>query len=187
MKRTAILLATALATAAPPLAAQDTAAPTPGTRVRVHVHPTRGRSHSASTHVGPLVRSTADTVVLSSGSTGEMSVPRSAIYRMDVSGGGRSRLRSGLTWAGLGALGGLLVGAGIGAATYEPEPCGGFCLDFGREGAAATGGVIGAVGGLAIGGVLGAMNAGERWVRVPLQSGLRITPTRGGLRVAVSF
>jgi hypothetical protein len=188
MKRTAILLAIALVAAAPPLAAQDAATPTPGTRVRLYLQPTKGGSHSSSKRVGTLVRWNADTVVLStSGAAAETPVPRAAIDRMDVSRG-RTRLRGGLKGAAIGGVIGIATGAILGAVTYEENDCVQICVvEDSRGGDTALGGVVGGILGIPIGGIVGALNAGERWERVPPHPRVSIMPARGGLRVAVRF
>jgi hypothetical protein len=64
--------------------------------------------------------------------------------------------------AGYGALIGTAVGVIVGLASYEkPKSTGFFTLDFGSEGAALAGGILGTVAGFTIGGVIGAVSGGD--------------------------
>jgi len=188
MRLCATLLIAELAAVAPRVAAQDAALPAPGTRVRLHLQPTNGDSQGGAKRVGTLMRWSTDTVVLStSGGAAEVPVPRAAIGRMDVSRG-RSRGRSALKGAGIGAGIGIATGAILGAALYEESDCAEVCiLSDSRGDDALLGGALGGILGIPIGGIVGALNAGERWQRVPLQPRIGVTPLRGGLRVAVRF
>ncbi len=106
-------------------------------------------------------------------------------------GGGKSSLKAG----GVGAVVGALTGALLGVATYrDPEPCTGWCFDFGPSDVGEAG-LWGAAGGAAlgflIGGVVGAVSPSQDWVTIPSDRVRFNLVSRGrdqvGLAAAVRF
>jgi hypothetical protein len=131
-----------------------------GSRVRVAAPVFGGKKQVAT-----LVSFTPDTLVLRQGaSTTYRSIATSDITALEVSAGRHSRKAKG-------ALLGLLMGAGVGAAigyfSYEePEPCGCIRIDLGpsSEGtSAAFGGALGGIVGALIGALVGSRPT-DTWV-----------------------
>lgn len=127
-----------------------------GSRVRVVAPP-----YTEGPTIGSVVATGDFGIALASGDgsgTRELVIPRQAIERLEVSLGTRPNTLKGL---GLGALGGVLVGAGaFGLACSGVETCG-----EGTSAAqwAALGAVVGAAAGAAVGCVVGTLVRTERW------------------------
>ena len=161
------------------------AAVAPGARVRVTA------PGGAEPRVGTLVALTPDTLTARWATGDSGAVALAEVTGLEVSRGLRGRPWRG---AGLGFLGGAVIGAVWGAKTYEgcnpQEPC----IDFaGSDAASATAGaiVLGAAGAL-VGGVVGALWRAEAWRPVALERGRvgLVTPARGrvlGVRAALAF
>src|SRR5687767_5407071 len=98
--------------------------------------------------------------------TGSWTVPRAEFTQVRVSRGGEGRGRSALRKGGIGALGGIVVGAALGLADGD-DPAGGWFSMTGPEKAALGGTVLGTIG-LIVGSVIGAATPTERWEPVPL-------------------
>ena len=151
-------------------AAQASSAIDTGTRVRVTA-PVLGLDRREA--VVEALR--LDTLVLRTEAT--IAVPRTSLTRLETYSG-----RRGHPWrgAGIGALGGLLIGGAIGLVACEnytvTTPTGvGNCLDS-REGAQIillAGLGIGAAGGALLGAAVGALIKTDKWVEHPLD-GLRL-------------
>ncbi len=114
-----------------------------------------------------------------------------SITQLEVSAGRSSHRRQG---EGLGLLGGALIGAVVGAATYTP--CSGTFGDCplaptSRGGNAKLGGFVGALIGTIVGGFIGARRQTENWERVAVTArgvGFRLAPSgKGALMVSATF
>ncbi len=152
------------AVAAPTLsAAQAVQAPdwpiAPGSRVRISSPILGDRKQT-----GSVVSATSDTLVFRSAKQSiSTAISTPNIVRIEVARGTHSTKAKG-------ALIGLLIGglgtAAIVAATWTPPNCGGLvCLDFGRGGDAAFGGLLGGLGGTIVGALVG-MRQTDTWVPV---------------------
>jgi hypothetical protein len=98
---------------------------------------------------------------------GDISIPRSAVLRLEVSRG---------TSRGWSALRGALLGSVIGGvAGYYAGNDNGYWVD--RRGAAVLGGFAGAAGGALVGLVVGSF---ERWRDTAVPLGLSVVPTGEG-------
>ncbi|CAA9296010.1 MAG: hypothetical protein AVDCRST_MAG89-136, partial [uncultured Gemmatimonadetes bacterium] len=145
-----------------------------GSLVRLH-------SGTEGTYRLPLpVQSTDTAIVLpSSGESVRAPLRCGDLRRVELRVGRGSRVRSGLTGAGLGLVMGGIVGAAVGYADWQESSD--FQL-FSREESMALGAaLLGGVGAVT-GGVIGFVAPGSRWEDVPL----RTRPARaaaGGLRV----
>jgi hypothetical protein len=166
MRFMSALCAFALITPVPAMcqtSALDPARVDAGSRVRITAPVFGGKKQVAT-----VVSSTPDSLVLRQGaSTAYLSVAKSDITGLEVSRGTHTR-------KGRGALLGLLIGAGtgaaVGAATYKkPKPCEGFaCFGemFGPSSRSFNTGMGASIGGLlgaAVGALVG-MNARDSWV-----------------------
>lgn len=155
MRRNLFISLVLLSVVASPARAQKVRAPlSPGARTRV-IAPDLPRR----TVIGRLSEAGADALVLVTRGGAALSVPRSAIERVEVS--------SGRSWR-LGAFRGARMGTGFGAgagtvlALSQPWLLAGLALVLG-------GALAGALAGYVVGGTLGA----ERWVSFPA-SALRV-------------
>jgi hypothetical protein len=169
------------------LQAQEAPVVTEGSRIRVSTEADMVRPNPLVT---TLVRLTTDSLtVIGSGGGAELSIPNSAVTRLEVSAGKQSRALRG---AGIG----LLTGAAVGGLVWKlsSTSCEGELCDSGFDdvvsatfGAVAL--VTGAVGGAAVGLIVGAARPAERWEPVRLADGsARPQPGHGyrlGLSVAV--
>lgn len=144
--------------------AQTSPAVDTGTRVRVTA-PTLGLSRQEAV----IEALHLDTLVLRTEAT--IAIPRASLTRLEIYGGRHSHPWRG---AGIGALGGLLVGGTIGFVACEnytvTTPTGvGNCLDS-REGAQiilVAGLGLGAAGGALLGLGIGALIKTDKWVEHP--------------------
>jgi hypothetical protein len=152
------------------------------------------RLHSGiqGTYTLPLPVQTTDTAIVipSSGNIARKPVRCGNLRRVELRVGHRSRVRSGLTGAGVGLVMGGIVGAAVGYADWRESTE--FQL-FSREESMALGATL--IGGLGAvtGGVIGFVAPGSRWEDVPLSprparasAGLRVAPV-GGSQVRVSY
>ena len=134
---------------------------TPGTRVRVSA-PAVAKNRI----VGTVVSADSTMIVLQATPSANyqpppLKVPWAAMHHLELSQGRKwsgTRMAAG---AGIGLLGGALVGAGFGAATASPSEEGAQAIQ------AFVGGIIGAGSGFVLGTVIGAQRR-ERWQMVPL-------------------
>ena len=153
-----------------------------------------------TSYAGKVVASDADTLTIRlDGRNVRVSLPRTAIARMQVSRGGRPRstLRGAAIGLGIGAVGGALLGYSAGDDRCPPgNPNEGFfgwngCLALFSAGDKAAMGAIGfgALGGL-VGAVIGSRHS-ERWETVADPSRkltLGVRPVgRRGLALALGF
>jgi hypothetical protein len=157
-----------------------------GARVRV-------TSRATGRFVGTLVGATSDSVRVELAGGSSVVIPRSAIAQLEVSAGVR---RNGWRGAGIGLLAGAGVGGAIGLATYRRTECRDPLLDVlvcslvdqtSRSVTVMTDAVVGATGGAIVGALIGQVGR-ERWVRLPLEHGLRIGVAPrldGGMSIAV--
>ncbi|HEY0021785.1 MAG TPA: hypothetical protein VGB24_02715 [Longimicrobium sp.] len=146
-----------------------------GSLVRLH-------SGTEGTYRLPLPVQPTDTAIVipASGEIVRPPVRCGDLRRVELRVGPGSRVRSGLTGAGVGALMGGIVGAALGYADWRGSSD--FQL-FSRQESMALGAVlIGGVGAVT-GGVIGVVAPGSRWENVPLRSGPART-SAGGLRIA---
>jgi hypothetical protein len=166
------------------LHAQQAPVVTEGSRIRVSTEPERVHPNPLVT---TLVRLTTDsmTVIAPSGGA-ELSIPNSAVTRLEVSAGKQSRALRG---AGIG----LLTGAAVGGLAWKlsSTSCEGDLCDSGFDdvvsstfGAVAL--VTGAVGGAAVGLIVGAARPAERWEPVPLADRSARPQTGYGYRLGLS-
>jgi hypothetical protein len=126
------------------------------------------------------------------GTQDSIALPLSLITRIEVSTSRSSHRRQGM---GLGLLGGALIGAVVGAATYTPcsGPGFGSCIfSPGSRGEQAKwGGFVGALVGTSVGGFIGSDWQSENWERVAVTApkvSVRIAPSgKGGLMVSATF
>lgn len=124
-----------------------------GTRVRV-VAPSIFPERTTAT----VLSAQNDTIIVArSGGAVSLSVPVSAIQQLEISEG-----RSRFTWAGLGAVAGLLGGGILGGSAGGRNDTSGV--------GAAAGFFAGSILGLIGGAVAGALAAPERWSNYPLPS-----------------
>ena len=108
-----------------------------------------------------------------------MAIPTSSISQMWVGAGRKSHFWQG---AGLGLLGGALIGGLIGSTTE-------FCI-FSCEPATGIGVVLGAPAGFLVGGVIGAAVRTDRWRATTIAPGpIRIgpSPDARGVMVSIAF
>jgi hypothetical protein len=137
-----------------------------GSRIRVSTAPGFG---GPSPLVATLVRSAGDTLTVTSPADGAaLSIPHSAITRLEISGGKQSRALRGLA---IGMAAGTAAGGlfwALSSSSCEGELCGtGFDDVFSAmAGVAAV--TLGAVGGGTVGLIVGAARPAERWHPVPL-------------------
>lgn len=126
------------------------------------------------------------------GTLDSIALPLGSITRLEVSAGRSSHRRQGM---GLGLLGGALIGAVAGAATYTPcsGPGFGSCIfsPESRGEQAKWGGVVGALIGTSVGGFIGAASQTENWKRIAVGAGnvgFRLAPFgKNGLMVSAIF
>jgi hypothetical protein len=126
------------------------------------------------------------------GTQDSIALPLSLITRIEVSTSRSSHGRQGM---GLGLLGGALIGAVVGAATYTPcsstEFLGCLFAPTSRGANAELGGIGGALIGTIVGGVIGRNRQTENWERVAVTApkvSVRIAPSgKGGLMVSATF
>ena len=162
------------------LAAQSATSVEPGDRVRIESEEVSGEF--------TVVDRSSDALVVRKDLTKKPSTIRvDAVTKLEVSRGQRS-------WRGRGALAGLLVGAGVGAAighaTYEEHPCAFFDLLCAQapEDRAVFGAVLGLLPGAVIGAVIGNSLSREVWEDVPMTQQLRITPSaEGGVALGYTY
>lgn len=132
---------------------------------------------------GTLVEMDEESLLVSRDGRTPVRVPRPAITRLEVSTGRHGQ-----------ALKGMIIGAGVGALTYQTTVSGGgdcqnavgLCTTSIGQAAA-----VGIVAGGLVGSLIGALHQTDRWSSVPLEK-LRVSlaPTRGrgaGLTVSVGF
>jgi hypothetical protein len=149
------LLCTVAAVIATPASGQSSLAI--GNRVRLSISD-KGRPPL----IGALASVTADSVALTTADGVRVSVPRESILRAEVSVHRRPVLR----YAWIGSSIGVVVGAIIGAASYEPGEGGLF--DFGRGFYVAGGVLYGFGAGFVTGTVIGALHVSELWLPASL-------------------
>ena len=131
--------------------------------------------------VGTFVAWKSDTLVVQS--NGDiLALPLDSVTRLDVSWGRKTNTGKG---AGIGLVLGGLAGAFIGLASHEEcVPRGWFsCIgpDFGSEGAALGGALLGGLGGLVVGALIGSAVKTDRWEEVPLDRlRVNLAPQRDG-------
>jgi hypothetical protein len=134
-----------------------------GARVRVS---SSTPGFSGPPRVANVLAQQGDTLSLRpEGTQDSVPLPLRLITRLEVSAGRSSHGRQGM---GLGLLGGALIGAVVGAATYTP--CTSSC-DFApksRGDQAKLSGIGGALIGTLVGGVIGSIRQTENWERVAL-------------------
>ena len=139
--------------------------------------------------VGRVVALTDDTLALQPDNSGaRIAIPRAALTSTERRLPDASRAKHTLAGAGIGLLGGAVVGGAVGAVVTQPcsgseSPCGpGFGAFLGGVG-------LGTLG-LILGTVIGVAMPVERWSPV-MSAHLSVTPTqaatRPGLRVALRF
>ncbi len=168
------------------LAAQETTAVTPGSRIRASAP-----SVSNKPFVGDVVGWESDSLIANarvwqSGTwlNQQVKVGIGSLTKLEVSRGRKSRFLQGL---GYGLLVGAATGAVIGAASGDDDPSTWFAMSAGEK--AAVGAIsLGLLGGI-VGGVIGLSSPGERWEEVPLDR-LRVGPspvTADGVAVSVSL
>ena len=117
--------------------------------------------------------------------SGELVIPTSSIAGLYVSDGTKGHFWAG---AGIGLVGGALLGAAIGSTTE-------FCIDSCTEeqakaGAIAVGAVLGAPVGFLLGGVIGSQIRSDQWRLIPIaDQRIGVGPRLGtlGVRVEVRF
>jgi hypothetical protein len=141
----------------------------PGDRVRVTtVNPDSSMGTRRATGV---VQSLAeDHLTVAWGNGRRSTLTNAEISRLDVSMGAKPYVWRGM---GLGLLGGVVVGAAIGAVRYERSDF----LDFGIGVEMLGHAVIVGAAGTVVGGVIGAMGRRERWSRLEP----RVDPQRIGV------
>ena len=132
------------------------------------------------TYSGQLEALDTDTVHIRMGSNGELfAIPMTSIARLAYRDGTRSNALRG---AGMGLLGGALLGAVVGS-TME------FCI-FSCGPATGLGVVVGAPAGLLIGSVVGALIRSDRWRAVAMDGNrIRVAPRLDapGFMVTMTF
>ncbi len=159
-----------------------------GVRVRVTTPPppcpawyTSCTRDSPRRYVGTFVAWKADTLVVETkGHT--LALPLDSVTRLDVSWGRKTNTGMG---AEIGFLLGGLAGAFIGLASHEEcVPRGWFsCIgpDFGSEGAALGGALLGGLGGLVVRALIRSAVKTDRWEEVPLDRlRVNLAPQRDG-------
>jgi hypothetical protein len=139
--------------------------PATGTKVRIDTDTARV--------VGVITASSSDSIriALTQRSAGTATVAIGSIRELAVASGKQRHVKQGLAY---GALGGAVIGAVTGYATFAP------CHDTGflgcyleptsRGQATAVGAGLGAVLGLAVGSIVGALTVTDRWTVVPVLS-----------------
>ncbi len=166
------------------LAQQDSQQILPGVRVRLWAPELRIQKL-----VGKIVSVDADTLRLNiMDQTAPLAIPISSVTKFEVSRGKSSgaRVLSGVGGAGLGFLGGAIVGGGIGGIWSENK------YPNSHEGNGLgifMGGIIGGGLGTLIGAVIGVQHPPERWQQAPLAA-LRVgllQQGHGGFGLAASF
>ena len=147
----------------------------PGTRVRVMV-----REWPNPLATGPLIRETADTLVIGGAPAPIVLTPD---RYLQVSAGRHPQTLRGMA---IGLVGGAIVGAIVGGVAASAEPshgCSGGWLCIDATGLYVAAGLfIGGGTGLVIGGIVGSSSP-EQWQTVPRSGG----PTVGGTRVRVGM
>ncbi len=148
-----LLLLTALlqvsATQAPS-SRQPTVEADSGSRVRITVDKT-------SKHVGTLISADADSLRVTTDTSGVVAIPTAAVTRFERSRGRRSNVgRGALVGAATGGVFGLIFGI---AAEADNNDWG---IEIGADGIALSTLFVGAVG-AGIGALIGAASKGERW------------------------
>jgi hypothetical protein len=166
------------------LQAQQAPEVTEGSRIRVSTEPDVVRPNPLVT---TLVRLTPDsmTVIASSGEA-ELSIPNSAVTRLEVSGGKQGRALRG---AGIGMVAGTVVGGlawALGSKSCEGELCGTGIDDAVSATFGAVALVAGALGGATVGLIIGAASPAERWAPVPLADRSALPESGHGYRVGLS-
>lgn len=140
-------------------------------------------SPHAWTYSGQLEALDADTLRIRVGSnTAVFAIATTAIARLSVVDGTRGHFWTG---AGMGLLGGVLIGGIIGS-TQNLE--GSFL--FSNTNPTLLGAVVGAPAGVLLGGVIGALIRSDRWQAVPMNDQrIRVVPRLGawGFTVMVTF
>jgi hypothetical protein len=161
-----------------------------GTRIRVS---SSVPGFLGSPRVANVLSQRGDTLSLRpEGTQDSIPLPLGSITRLEVSAGRSSHRRQGM---GLGLLGGALIGAVVGAATYTPCSTTQFlgCLGAptSRGGQAEEVGLVGALIGTFVGGFIGARRQTENWERVAVTArnvSVRIAPSgKAGLVVSAAF
>ena len=163
-----------LVLARPDALASQAAAPAatlpPGARVRIARIAEKPLVATVVTRVGDTL------IVRAPGLANPLAVPLAEISQLDVSTGRHRNVGKGIL---VGIVAGGAVGAGLGAATYQPcestEFMGCFLAPKDRGESVRVGGVVGGALGLVVGALIGAPRR-DTWKRVPLD----------GSRVAVS-
>ena len=143
--------------------------------------------------VATVVARVGDTLVVRApGLAMPLAVPLAEISQLDVSTGRHRNVGKG---ALIGIVAGGAVGAGLGAATYQPctstEFMGCLLAPSDRGEAVTVGGVVGGVLGLVVGSLIGAARQ-DTWKRVPLDGSRVAVSVRprahgAGLGVALQF
>lgn len=152
-----------------------------GTRVRV-------ATVNSDFAIGVVHARTADSMTVAWEGGLSSTLTNAEISRIDVSAGPQPFVLRGM---GFGFLGGAVVGAAIGAATYEQS----IFLDFGIGVEMAGNAIVFGALGIVLGGVAGGVGRREGWSRVRLDRGqpqrVSVAPLLGvrsqGVRVAVRF
>ena len=151
--------------------AQQVTSHAPGSRVRLTPAYTDTSVGRAGRIIeGRLVSMDHDSVTITlKGNTRQLSLPFSAVDRLDVAAG-RDRGKGALIGATIG--GGLAAGFGLVTIhCSEPQPCIGS-----KGGWVATYGMLGAI----VGGITGLMIGTAKWDHVDVPLKVAITPLRGG-------
>lgn len=158
-----------------------------GTRVRIA---TVNSDFAIGTRraIGVVHARTADSMTVAWEGGLSSTLTNAEISRIDVSAGPQPFVLRGM---GFGFLGGAVVGAAIGAATYEQSNF----LDFGIGVEMAGNAIVFGALGTVLGGVAGGVGRREGWSRVRLDRGqpqrVSVAPLLGarsqGVRVAVRF
>ncbi|MDP9201906.1 MAG: hypothetical protein M3P26_08245 [Gemmatimonadota bacterium] len=154
------------------LAAQTTTALAPGARVKL-ITPRL----EISQQMVRIISATSDSVEFrSEGYPATRTIALSDVAAVEVhSDGQRPFLRNMLIGAGLGAsLGGIISSV----AYKECGSCGYFRTSRGQE--TAGGAIVGGAAGLVVGLAVAALQKGERWTRITLNTNVAFRPTAGG-------
>ncbi len=155
------------------LAAQAPVSLGPGQRVRLQT------ASSSAWVIGTILAVDTDSLHLQlSDTTGQLSVKRGAITRLEISGGMKSS-------AGSGARTGLLIGAAVGAlaGVASGDDQSGFIRFTAGDKALMLGVTGGGIGALL--GFIAGSSVHERWDRVPLGAArLTLMPHRAGLMLS---
>jgi hypothetical protein len=151
--------------------------PLAGTRVRVRT------SQSAGQHavvVGSLQKVGVDSLVIADVRGASQGVALANVTHLEIGRGRRQGLGA-LRGFGLGVLGGVVVGATLGA-LVSPEHHGECAVLCGKGAGAFSGGLIGIALGGTVGAVLGASRGPERWERGWISPTESWTPARWSVR-----